>query len=49
MSTAENRSSVILVVEDETLIRMLAWDTLTEDAGYEVIEAVNADEALILL
>ncbi len=28
---------------------MLAGDTLTEDAGYKVIEAVNADEALILL
>jgi DNA-binding NarL/FixJ family response regulator len=28
---------------------MLAWDILTEDAGYRVIEAVNADEALILL
>jgi CheY-like chemotaxis protein len=28
---------------------MLAGDILTEDAGYRVIEAVNADEALILL
>jgi CheY-like chemotaxis protein len=26
-----------------------SWDILTEDAGYRVIEAVNADEALILL
>lgn len=30
-------------------MRMFAWDILTEDAGYRVIEAVNADEALILL
>lgn len=49
MSTTESRPPVILVAEDETLIRMLAWDILTEDAGYRVIEAVNADEALILL
>jgi CheY-like chemotaxis protein len=49
MSTTENRPPVILVVEDETLLRMLAGDILTEDAGYRVIEAVNADEALILL
>jgi CheY-like chemotaxis protein len=49
MNTTENRPPVILVVEDETLLRMLAGDILTEDAGYRVIEAVNADEALILL
>jgi len=49
MSTTENRPPVILVVEDETLLRMLAGDILTEDAGCRVIEAVNADEALILL
>ncbi|MPR10711.1 response regulator [Microvirga tunisiensis] len=49
MSTTENKPPVILVVEDETLLRMLAGDILTEDAGYRVIEAVNADEALILL
>jgi CheY-like chemotaxis protein len=49
MSTTANRPPVILVVEDETLLRMLAGDILTEDAGCRVIEAVNADEALILL
>jgi CheY-like chemotaxis protein len=49
MSTTENKPPIILVVEDEALVRMLAWDILTEDAGYRVIEAVNADEALILL
>jgi DNA-binding NtrC family response regulator len=49
MSTAENRPPVILIVEDEILVRMFAGDILTEDAGYRVIEAVNADEALALL
>jgi CheY-like chemotaxis protein len=49
MNATETRPPIILVVEDETLLRMLAWDILTEDAGYRVIEAVNADEALILL
>ncbi len=49
MSTTENKPPVILVVEDETLLRMLAGDILTEEGGYRVIEAVNADEALILL
>lgn len=49
MNTTENRPPVILVVEDETLLRMLAGDILTDGAGYRVIEAVNVDEALILL
>ncbi len=49
MRTTENKPPIILVVEDEALLRMLAGDILTEDAGYRVIEAVNADEALILL
>lgn len=38
----------ILVVEDEFLIRMLLADEL-RDAGYQVIEAINADEALEVL
>jgi len=49
MNLTETKPPVILLVEDETLLRMLAGDILTEDAGYRVIEAVNADEALILL
>ena len=40
--------NVVLVVEDEALVRMLATDVLS-DAGYRVIEAVNAEEALTLL
>jgi CheY-like chemotaxis protein len=39
---------VILVVEDEVLVRMLACDILTE-GGYHAIEAVNAEEALALI
>lgn len=38
----------ILVVEDETLIRLLAADSL-QDAGFEVIAAVNAAEAIAIL
>lgn len=38
----------ILLVEDETLIRMLAADVLIE-AGFRVIEAGDAHEAMVLL
>lgn len=39
---------VILVVEDDALIRMLTVETVT-DAGFDVIEAANADEAVAIL
>jgi CheY-like chemotaxis protein len=39
---------LILVVEDEGLVRMTLVDVL-EDAGFKVIEAVHADEALQVL
>ena len=39
---------LVLVVEDECLIRMLVCNLL-EDAGYACIEAANAIEALALL
>lgn len=38
----------ILVVEDEPLLRMMAVD-LVEDAGFEALEAANADEAIKIL
>jgi CheY-like chemotaxis protein len=38
----------LLVVEDEVLVRLVVADTLRE-AGYHVLEAANADEAVILL
>lgn len=40
--------AVILVVEDEMLLRMRAVD-MVEDAGYTSIEAVDADEAVAIL
>jgi len=41
-------NTVILVVEDEALIRMGAVEML-EDAGFAVVEACNADEAMEIL
>lgn len=38
----------ILVVEDELLVRMMISDSL-RDAGFNVIEAFNADEAVQIL
>lgn len=38
----------VLIVEDEALVQMTAADVLT-DAGFDVLEASNADEALGLL
>ena len=42
------RKSVVLVVEDQILIRMGAVD-LVVAAGYEALEASNADEAIAIL
>lgn len=42
---ASNPRLVILVVEDDTLLRMHAAEMI-EEAGFEVIEAPNADEAI---
>ncbi|CAH1692312.1 Response regulatory domain-containing protein [Hyphomicrobiales bacterium] len=41
-------SSVVLVVEDDPLQLLNATDIVTE-AGFEVIEATNADEAIAIL
>jgi CheY-like chemotaxis protein len=41
-------NAVVLVVEDEALIRMSAVQ-MVEDAGYMVVEACNADEAIVIL
>jgi two-component system, response regulator PdtaR len=50
VEAAERRflMAVILVVEDEQLVRMGAVDAL-EHEGHEVIEAENADAAIIVL
>jgi CheY-like chemotaxis protein len=41
-------SAVVLVVEDEPFIRLDATETLRA-AGYQVIDAANADEAISIL
>lgn len=43
-----NGKAVVLVVEDDTIIRMCAVD-LVLSAGYEALEACNADEAIAAL
>jgi CheY-like chemotaxis protein len=40
--------AVVLVVEDEMLLRMRAVD-MVEDAGYTPVEATDADEAVKIL
>ena len=42
------RISAVLIVEDELLIRIGAV-TIIEDAGFKVIEAASADEAIRIL
>ena len=41
-------SPVVLVVEDDWLLRLLAVE-LVEDAGLVAVEAANADEAIAIL
>jgi CheY-like chemotaxis protein len=38
----------VLLAEDEAMVRMVAVETL-QDAGYQVLEAADGNEALILL
>jgi CheY-like chemotaxis protein len=44
----KSASPVVLLVEDEGLVRMAAADDLM-NAGFDVLEAANADEAIRLL
>ena len=48
MMTKARPPSVVLVVEDELMLRMRAVD-IVEDAGFIPVEAVNADEAIEIL
>ena len=41
-------SAVVLLVEDEALVRAFAADVL-EEAGFEVVEAPSADYAILVL
>jgi CheY-like chemotaxis protein len=45
---AYSSKTVVLVVEDDPLHRLMAVDVV-ENAGFEAIEAGNADEALRVL
>ena len=44
----EDSRATVLLVEDEFLVRMVGADILTE-AGFDVLEAANGDEALTVL
>ena len=48
MQDSIDLSKTILVVEDELLVRMMAVDIMLE-AGFRVLEASNADQAVELL
>jgi CheY-like chemotaxis protein len=48
MNVNNHHQAIVLLVEDEPLVRMLAAEVLAE-AGFRVVEAANADEALTLL
>ncbi len=48
MANYATKRLLVLIVEDECLIRTYAAETI-RDAGFEVIEASNADEAIVLL
>ena len=48
MAQSAAHRPVVLIVEDEFLIRMRAADIIN-DAGFEVLEAADADEAILIL
>jgi CheY-like chemotaxis protein len=48
VARSENPKDLVLVVEDEALIRMSSADVI-RDLGFEVLEAMDADQAVSLL
>jgi two-component system, response regulator PdtaR len=48
MAHAPTERPVVLIVEDEFLVRMYAAEMIN-DAGYDVVEAINADHAIAIL
>jgi CheY-like chemotaxis protein len=48
MEFATTKKPVVLIVEDEFLVRMHAAEMI-EEGGFEVVEASNADEAVAIL
>ena len=45
---SEGRRPIVLVIEDEPILRMDAVDML-ETAGFEAVEAADADQAIAIL
>jgi hypothetical protein len=48
MEPSATKRCVVLIVEDEFLLRMNAAEMIGE-AGFDVVEAGNADEAIVIL
>jgi len=48
MGASSGSKGVVLVVEDEPLVRMVAAATI-EEAGFETVEAVGAESAIAIL
>src|SRR5690349_3150002 len=48
MPNSQPEKPLVLIVEDEVLVRMLVSDVL-QDSGFKVIEAKNVEEALRVL
>jgi two-component system, response regulator PdtaR len=48
MQLPANKRRVVLIVEDEMLVRINAAEAI-DAAGFEVIEAANTDEAILIL
>ena len=48
MSWPRSAKSVVLIVEDEPMVRLFAVE-MVQEAGFEVIEAANADDAIRIL
>jgi CheY-like chemotaxis protein len=51
MSSSQDSQApvVVLLAEDETLVRMVAAEMLREEGGFKTIEAADADQALTVL
>lgn len=48
MGAFSESKGVVLIVEDERLVRMVAAD-IVQDAGFETIEVADADSAIAIL
>jgi CheY-like chemotaxis protein len=48
MPSSRRHKAIVLVVEDEPILRMMAVD-IVEEGGFEAIEASDANEAIAIL